>query len=573
MNPIVRLAAFVALGAILIVPASAVRAADNLIPGKIFIIKEAKLTKMVARPSVSFPVPLPTTSGDPRTTGGSLAATDLSDNLGFSTTLPALGWKGLGSPAGSKGYKYKGLGDIADPCKVALVKSTVIKFVCKDDQVLDPPVGGNVAINLAIGTEHYCAEFGGSEIQNVAGLTKRKDALPPSSCFNGTTTTSTSSSSSTTSTSTTTTSTFGPCCGGFTHGVFVSGEAAGTCGTVTDFNGGTFKTVACGGLYFGGGENGVTLPAITPDLGQTVIELTSCSVQTGTVGPTTSTDTGSNLNCSSPGCFFGGPLPIPNTANTPTSTCVINTVRTAISGSVDCGLGTQDISLPLDSEIFLTGDTATDVFSTIPGTQPCPLCSSGSCIGGPNDGLPCVPDDTDQSGSQPGYPTSHHCPPDPMFSIGTIPINLALTTGTASWTGTVATNDTGNTVSAQSRVFCGYCRDKNGTGAFQQPFQQCWEAGASLGSACTEPFESCEQRDHGAYGPGGQAVKTITVSGTPAGNVFDGASHAQKLITNFCIPPTFNATVDASANLPGPGTLALTGVTELCSSPNPCPGP
>jgi hypothetical protein len=252
---------------------------------------------------------------------------------------------------------------------------------------------------------------------------------------------------------------------------------------------------------------------------------------------------------------------------------VINTVKIPISGTVECGLGEQNVSLPLNSEIFLTGDTGTDPGDTIPGIQPCPLCSASVCIGGPNNGAFCVPDDTDQSGTQPGYPTSHHCPPDPMLSIGTIPINLALTTGGVSWTATVATNDTGNTVSAQTRVFCGYCRDKNGTGAFEQPFHQCQEATAPFGTACTEPFESCEQRDQGAYGPGGQAVKTITVNGTPAGNVFDGLPHAQKLVTNFCIPPTFDPTVDSAADLPGPGTLALTGDTELCSSPNPCPGP
>jgi len=122
-------------------------------------------------------------------------------------------------------------------------------------------------------------------------------------------------------------------------------------------------------------------------------------------------------------------------------------------------------------------------------------------------------------------------------------------------------------------VFCGYCRDKNGTLAFEQPFHQCWENGMAVGAACTEPFESCEQRDQGAFGPGGQAAKTITVIGTPAGNTFDGLPHAAKVAGNFCIPPTFDPTVDASGNLPGPGATALNGVTELCSTPNPCPGP
>jgi len=254
--------------------------------------------------------------------------------------------------------------------------------------------------------------------------------------------------------------------------------------------------------------------------------------------------------------------------------CVLNVVSSPAVGTADCGLGTQSLNMPLLSLLFLTGDTATDPGDTIPGTQPCPLCSSGTCIGGPNDGLACTAGNTNQ-GSLAQYPTSHDCPPDPMLAVGTIPVNLQLSTGSTSWTATVATNDTGNTVSTQSRVYCGYCRDKNGTGAFEQPFHQCWENGVAVDpmNPCVEPFESCEQRDQGAFGPAGQAVKTITVTGVPAGNTFDGASHAAKVAGVFCIPPTFDPTVDASGNLPGPGATALNGVTELCSSANPCPGP
>jgi hypothetical protein len=142
------------------------------------------------------------------------------------------------------------------------------------------------------------------------------------------------------------------------------------------------------------------------------------------------------------------------------------------------------------------------------------------------------------------------------------------------WTGTVATNDTGNTVSTQPVIFCGYCRDKNGTLAFEQPFHQCWENGMAVGAACTEPFESCEQRDQGAFGR--RQVRLPRRSPSPArrpATPSTAAPHAAKVAGNFCIPPTFDPTVDASGNLPGPGATALNGVTELCSTPNPCPGP
>jgi len=34
-------------------------------------------------------------------------------------------------------------------------------------------------------------------------------------------------------------------------------------------------------------------------------------------------------------------------------------------------------------------------------------------------------------------------------------------------------------------------------------------------------------------------------------------------VSIFCIPPTFNATVDAAADLPGPGAVSLAGTAQL----------
>jgi len=575
MNQIARLGAFVAMCALATV--WVVRAADTTIPGKIHIIKEAKLTKMVAKGT--FTPPTAGGTADPTVAGGMLEVFDTSDGLGFTSALPLAGWKGLGNPAGATGYKYKGAGSGGDPCKVVLVKGSVIKFVCKATQNLTPPLGGTSGIILSLGDERFCAEFGGTDVKNVAGLLKRKDASAPSACpF--------SSTSSSSSTSTSTSTTFDPsipCCGNFTHGVFTSGPALGICGNVYNLNGMEFNVnnrgtpqesagIICGGLYFGGGLNAVPLPAITPDLGATVVELTSCTGQQATIAPTTSAQTGSNLNCSSPDCYFGAPTPVPNTSTPSTSNCLMNTLSAPASGTVRCDLGTQETSIPLYTEIFLTGDTTFDPAGTIPGIQSCPLCSASTCIGGPNNGMSCTPGSTSQG--LPGYPTSHDCPPgapgDLAISIGTIPIGLQFTTGTVSWTGVPAANPTST---PQIHVFCGYCRDKNATSAFQNPFQQCWYNGAPVGPPCAEPFESCQQRDDGAYGPSGGNVKTITVFGSPAGPTVDGASHAQRLVTNYCVPPTFNATIDAVADLPGPSTLALTGNTELCASANPCPGP
>ncbi|MGH7342401.1 MAG: hypothetical protein ACREKH_18090, partial [Candidatus Rokuibacteriota bacterium] len=120
--------------------------------------------------------------------------------------------------------------------------------------------------------------------------------------------------------------------------------------------------------------------------------------------------------------------------------------------------------------------------------------------------------------------------------------------------------------------FCGYCRDSLTLG-FQNPFQQCWENGMAFGPACTNSNPTCQQRSQDAFGPNGGAVRTITAIGTPAGSIVDGLPHAQKLVSVFCIPPTFNPTLDAAGDVPGPGGAAFNGEIELCTSGNPCPEP
>ena len=531
-------------------------ATDYTIAGKIHIIKDAKLNKMVAPGSYTIPTPLG--PSDPTVAGGTLTVVDTGDSNGFSTTLVAAGWTGLGNPAGSKGYKYKGAGAGSDPCKIVLVKATIIKFVCKDDQALDPPLAATSAITLALGTDNYCAEFGGTEVKNVAGLLKRKDAPAPASCAGSTTTT---------SSSTTSTTIGGPCCNGATFHSFGTYVGGGDCGDV--FNSMGVKTIdlACGGLYFGSGLGSVPLPATLPDLNNYITEITSCTGQSATLGAATSTDTGSNLDCTDVGCFFGAPLSIPNSVTTPTSTCVLNLVATAGTGTLDCNSGAQTLDIPLSSTVYLTGDTATDPGATIAGIQPCPLCSGTTCVGGPNNGMSCTPGTTALNAS---YPTSHDCPPDPMFDIGTLPIAFSLTSGTVSWTGTVATNDTGSTVSPQSRVFSGFCRDTDSTNAFQDPAQKCWENGMAVGPACAQPEESCEQRNNGAFGPTGGANMTIIAIGTPQTGVFFGPAPGT-LVSVFSIPPTFNPTVDAVGDLPGPGAVALPGNGNLCTDPMSCP--
>jgi hypothetical protein len=186
-----RFCAILALG-MLAAPAFALAndEPDELIPGKTVGVKAAALFKFLAKAPDGAPFDLPDAPNDPTVVGGTLHVFDSSEGAGddlYSLPVQAapLGWKGLGSPTGSKGYKYKGAGTPADPCKVVLVTPKVVKAVCKGAGVeLAPPFVGEAAIVLTLGSDskRYCASFGGTETKNDASQLKRKIAPAPVEC-------------------------------------------------------------------------------------------------------------------------------------------------------------------------------------------------------------------------------------------------------------------------------------------------------------------------------------------------------------------------------------------------------
>jgi hypothetical protein len=329
-------------------------------------------------------------------------------------------------------------------------------------------------------------------------------------------------------------------------------------------------------------------------MGVSLTGVNSCVSGTGNfnLANLTSAQTGSNRNCTSVGCLFGPPLPIPNSGSTPTSVCVVNVVATNASGTGNCNTGTTHLNLPLTSQLYLVGD----LYPAAPGIQVCPVCNhtcnagtnlngpcnvdadcpgggAGSCAGAnvchsgagnPGDGNPCTPADT-VVGTLSDFPTSHDCPPPATLNIGGLPIAFDLVTSTKTLT---AVN---NTASGQNNVFCGYCRDVNnlGTGCFSgDPNGACPNPSSAIikcntNADCNSNYPDCVQKSAGAFGPAGGGARTITVNGSPAGNLSDGAAHASTLASIFCIQPTFNATVDSAGDLPGPGAVTLSGTAQL----------
>ena len=572
--------------------ASRSSSAGQLVPTRTLLVKNPQIGPRRLLWKVREAASAAVILGDPTTDGATLHVV-LTPGGDQCFTMPSSNW----TTRGALGFRYRDATLENGLVKSAEIKKSpsgtfVLKAVVVDSVILPGGPTTSYATNFTLGTgDEYCGGTAGA-VPNPNNSTTFKvtnDAAPAAcvlSCTPTTTSTSTSSSSSTSSTNTSTTSTTsttittppGSCCNGDFFVSFSTTNAPGDCGDLLFATGALVANIQCSGLYTGGGGNSVPLPMAAPDQTHVVVSIAGCAGQSAIIGPADSAQTGSNTVCSDVGCYFGAPLPMPNSSTIPTSTCAVQAVQTAVSGSVDCSTGATNVNLPLTVSIFLTGDD----LAGVPGIQPCPLCSAGSCMGGPNNGMACTAGTTAINAA---YPTSHDCPPAPSDFVGNLPIAFALSSGTVTWRGTMATNDTGSTASAQTRVFSGYCRDNalpGGTGCFKGDpnpacpastpgAQKCWENGMAVGAACgvSDTYESCEQRNQGAFGPNGAATRTILAIGNSM-SILGGPSLGT-LVSVFSIPPTFDATIDGANDLPGPGALAAPGTLETCAMANPCP--
>lgn len=183
---------------LVLLPVDKAAAADLLLPGKIVVVKGAKLVKSVSKsslpPGTPFSLPNPGSADDPTLNGALLEFFDTSSPGGgaASFALDASGWSGLGNPPGNGGYKYKGKNDAFDPdpkgtCKIVLIKEKVFKATCKGSSVtLTTPFAGDVGVVLGIpagsAALRYCARYGGVTGKHDDTILKRKDAFPPLAC-------------------------------------------------------------------------------------------------------------------------------------------------------------------------------------------------------------------------------------------------------------------------------------------------------------------------------------------------------------------------------------------------------
>jgi hypothetical protein len=410
-------------------------------------------------------------------------------------------------------------------------KGCFVKLESKSGNDCAPPTGNQAALEAIVDGTSCVAGFV-ALIENTTPTTSTTTVTTTTvttttvtttttSTTMSTTTTTTSSTTTSSSTTSTTTSSTTTTTGGMTPAFleFVTGTPGGTCGNTQDGSAVVIKNLTCGGLNIGGGQS-IVPEGPTPDGSISRFAL-NCVGPACNIGPTSTAPPVNSAvpDCTDTGCNFGTPLPIPNPTIPNITTCVLNTWSAPASGTLDLAAGTSSTSVPLNSDIYLTGNVG----------QPCPKCSAtgtpsspgmGTCDRGPRMGMACTT--TSSTGYTRDCPTGGANPPTLPCTpggglcidgshVGVIAVNLTpLTTGSAS-----ATNASG--------LFC--------------PGQGAGQVGCFGSTAC----------------------RTITENGAPAGAISLGVPANATLASVFCISQTGNGLVDASANLPGPGAVSLPG--------------
>ncbi|MBW2446050.1 MAG: hypothetical protein JRG83_09015 [Deltaproteobacteria bacterium] len=139
---------------------------QTLLTGRRFVLRDnasdpsRRRLRMRSRdPSVW--APSPGGLGDPVIHGAVLRVANPATSESSEIPLDASGWRGLGNPAGSRGYRFRGA-----TCPSVTVRSGVLSVNCRGSGVgisLDEASQGSIATSLQLGYHSpLCVEFGGA---------------------------------------------------------------------------------------------------------------------------------------------------------------------------------------------------------------------------------------------------------------------------------------------------------------------------------------------------------------------------------------------------------------------------
>lgn len=184
-----RIALFAALLAASTLGASAARAhnAEFPIPGKKILLKtdatRPEKAKFVFKSDKSVNiVPL----HDPRTDGATMLLRGTGPDAGRTVfiTLDPTKWQALGTPAGSRGYKYKDKDGVQGGIKKVVWQPGKLGISGGGVHWTWAPSGAQASMQVFffVGNEQYCAEFAAYFSHDEAGFVQAKDGLAPVAC-------------------------------------------------------------------------------------------------------------------------------------------------------------------------------------------------------------------------------------------------------------------------------------------------------------------------------------------------------------------------------------------------------
>ena len=165
-------------------------AAEHPIGGDVLRLKDppaADGREIVLR-ATHDPAIMPSLANDPRQLGASfqVVGAAFGDGATGLIALPAAQWKGLGRPAGSKGFRFFDRGEVHGIRKVVFRQDskggtlTVVGHGRAWPYAIRQPQGA-IDVRFAVGEELYCAEFTLFE-KNRSGKVIARPASPPRSC-------------------------------------------------------------------------------------------------------------------------------------------------------------------------------------------------------------------------------------------------------------------------------------------------------------------------------------------------------------------------------------------------------
>jgi hypothetical protein len=541
---------------LLVADLTASLAVDQPLPGLRLTLRGGTRPRAtVIMKSSEVVAPTPGNADDPTAAGAALTIFNPDSGESGTFQLPAANWT-----VNSSGtmYKFKNTQapDGPSAVKLALIKNArQVKVSARATGVtLDEPTQGSIGVvlDLGNGAHRYCVLFGpGTVSRDQPDRFSAKKAAAPVACPSGTTppstTTTTTSGGGTTSLPSTTTTTTVPLpscappavpagavafsidpgttdCGGIQLN---PGPVAPFSGQIDDGDGTKVRDLGLGCLYLGGPFNGLA-PASIPDGTTSLLNVSSASgallllSSSDGTGPTDCTrGAGPGKHCSNGALGTDGNGACDTDADCPGALGACN-------ADANCYFGAP-VPIPADPEVLSTcalNVIATDacgsadlltqtsslsvavnalLFRTGNAAAPCPQCVGGTCTAGQRMGLACSEGISSQG-------TTIECPPSDFEFLARLPITLApLTTGTS-------------TMTDPDGLFCD---GQTHAGAFGQP-----------------------------------DARTITQTGTPlagGATLFETA-----LAGNFCVPKTNGILIDTAVDLPGPGSVSVTGTLAVC---------